>query len=331
MPLFDLFKKPFKKEVGKSFLPDDSPFAPEAQKKRYEAAMEFLKSFQERIPLLGGRPHAGTILSIAARLAGTSLYRALNSQKDIPPGTVVLSEEVNQAWPQLLDLFAFHCKQNGIDVMVKPPVTEFPDKDKPRMSLEQVRQEYQDQYDEIMKRHNLEYLEAARAGMVLASIVFQYHCTVAKDIDPYVGTGIIAMGVVEGAKTAPAPSGRIGSMPENKIENENRLVLGESEAAIAEALDHGGIFIEPNPEVLQALRQGNIDPYLIYERALRNEIEKKIARIDFVRVDVDGLFEEWKRKPQNEAPIHVRLIIWLKNNAATYGYEQSGNSWVLKN
>ncbi|HJR80914.1 MAG TPA: hypothetical protein VJ821_12635, partial [Anaerolineales bacterium] len=165
------------------------------------------------------------------------------------------------------------------------------------------------------------------------SMVFQYHYTVAKDIDPYVAAGIIAIGVVEGAKTAPPPLGSGNSTdhaPEKKIRNENRLVLGERAAATREALDHGGVFIDPNPEVLRMLQAGNIDPYLIYEKAMLDQIEAKIPRIDFVKADVDKLYEEWRSKPHSDAPIHVRLILWLKENASTYGYEQSGNSWVLK-
>jgi hypothetical protein len=303
------------------------------QKKRYDAALEFLKSFQERMPLVGGKPHAGTVLSVAARLAGTSLYRSLHYKDDVAPGTVVLSDEVNNAWPQLMNLFAFYCKQNGFDVMSKPPITEFPERDKPRMSVEQIRQEYQDQYNEIMKRHGLDHLDAARTGMIVCSIIFQYHCTRAKDIDPYVAAGIVAMGVVEGAKTAPPPlgSGRSNhnASKENAMNND-RLVLGEQDAAIQDALDNGGIFIDVNPEIARTLQAGNIDPYLVYEQGLRAQIEKKIGRIDFVQADVDKLFDEWKGKPQNQAPIHVRLIIWLKNNARKYGYEQRGNSWILK-
>ncbi len=338
MPLFDLFKKAPKKELTKapqkeplkSSMTDDSLFSPEMQKKRYEAATEFMKIFQERMPLVGGKPHAGTVLSTAARLAGTSLYRSIN-KKDIAPGVIVLSEEVNEAYPQLLNLFAFYCKQNGMDVMARPLVTKFPQQDKPLMEVAQVQAEYQDQYDEVMRKHGLDYLNGARAGMVVCSIIFQYHCTVAKDIDPYVATGIVAMGVVEGAKTAPPPfrpGGPISSVSEEKVRNKNRLVLGERDAAIQEALDNGGVFIDLNPMVLKTLQQGNIDPYIIYEQALKNQIDAKIPRIDFVKADVDKLFDEWKS--QVDAPIHVRLILWLKNNAPTYGYEQNGNSWILK-
>ena len=246
MPLSDLFRSSPKKEPAKVAqtepvkppLTDDSVFSPEMQKKRYDAAMEFIKIFQERMPLVGGKPHAGTVLAVAARLAGTSLFRAVN-KNDFEPGVIVLSEEVNQACPQLLNLFAFHCQQNGMDIMARPLVTEFPQHDKPRMDVGQVQAEYQAQYDAVMKKHGLDYLNAARAGMVFCSTVFNYHCSVARDIDRYVATGIVAMGVVEGAKTAPPPLG-----PGDKMKNKtgNRLVLGERDAAIQEARDNGGIY-----------------------------------------------------------------------------------------
>ena len=331
MSLFDLFKKSPKQEPAKTPAKpskmDDAFLSPEMQKKRHDAAMEFIKIFQEKMPLLGGKPHAGTVLAVTARLAGSSLYRSLNSQKDIVPGTVVLSNEVNEAWPQLMNIFAFYCKQNGIDVMSKPMITKFPEQNKPLMEVDQVLAEYQDQYHEIMKKHGLDYLDGARAGMVVCSITFHYHCMTVKDIDPYVATGIIAMGIVEGAKTAPPPLGSGGS---TKSEKSNRLVLGEQEAVIKETRENGGTFIEINPGVLALLKQGNLDPYLIHEKALLRQIEAKIPRIDFVNSEVDQLYDEWKQKSLDLAPIHVRLLIWLKNNSAAHKYVQDGNSWVLK-
>ena len=340
MPLFDLFKKAPKKPTqtapmgpAKASTTDDSLLSPEMQKKRYDAAMEFLKVFQEKLPLVGGKPHTGTVLAVPARLAGSSLYRSLNHNKDITPGVVVLSNEVNEAWPQLMNLFAFYCKQKNIDIMSKPPVTKFPEQDRPRMEVEEVLAEYQDQYHEIMQRHGLDTLNGARAGMIVCAMVFRHACTVAKDIDPDVAAGIVAMGIVEGAKTAPPPLGsRVprGNPAGEKGKNNNRLVLGEQDVAIQEALDHGGIFIDLNPEMLRMLKVGNIDPYLIYEKAMLAQIEAKIARIDFVKADVDQLFAQWKSKPDLQIPVYVRLIMWLKKNAGAHGYEQSGNSWVLK-
>ena len=201
MPHSNQFKKRPKMEPGA----DDSLFSPEMQNKRYEAALEFVKVLQERFLDPHGAAHAGTILATAARLAGTSLFRSLHAGRDIEPGVVVLSHEVNEAWPQLMNLFAFYCQQNGIDVMSRPPVTKIPEKDQPRTELAQTQLEFQDRYHQVMKKHGLDYLNGARAGMVACSIIFQYHCMVVKDIDPFVATGIVSMGVVEGAKTAPPP------------------------------------------------------------------------------------------------------------------------------
>jgi hypothetical protein len=46
-----------------------------------------------------------------------------------------------------------------------------------------------------------------------------------KDIDPFVATGIVAMGVVEGAKTAPPPLGSEVS-PSEKTEKRKRTITG---------------------------------------------------------------------------------------------------------
>jgi hypothetical protein len=357
MPLSDLFKRSPKKETEKppqkpGANTDPSFLSPQMQKKRYEAAMEFVAALQEKTPLLGGKPHAATVLAVPARLAGSSLFRSLNYKNEaITPGVVVLSEEVNEAWPQLLNQFAFYCKQNGTDVMSKPLVTEFTERNKPLMSVEEVLTEYQDQYHAIMKKHGLDYLQGAWAGMVVCSIVFEYHCKKARDIDPFMATGIVAMGVVEGAKTAPpalrsgsavpAPAGNtlqkdqvaeiLGSVVKSSTSGSGtRLVLGEGMDAMKDALAKGGKYVLVHPAVAEQLQQKGIDPYYVYKTALRIEMKSKIPRIDFVNADVDKLYENWRGKPEEQAPIHIRLILWLKDNAGTDGYVQSGNSWIHK-
>lgn len=338
----NLFKKSPKEEPDKK-----NPLgSPEMQKKRYDAALDFLKIFQERMPLKNDKPHAGTVLSVAARLAGTSLFRAINKE-DFPTGTVILSEEVNQAYPQLLNLFAFYCKQNGVDVISKPLVTEFPPNDKPLMDLAQIQVEYQDKYNAIMNRYGLDYLESARAGMVICSIAFEYHRK-ARDIDPHVATGIVAMGVVEGAKTAPVPlksesgtppakqNSQFDEMLKNIATNQTngsgqRLVIGEGMASMREAMSNGGKYILLHPEVENKLKQNNINPYLVYEAAMQIETGAKIPSIDFVSGNVDELVATWSGKPQDQAPIHVRLALWLEANASNLRYERKGNRWALKN
>ena len=111
---------------------------------------------------------------------------------------------------------------------------------------------------------------------------------------------------------------------------ERRFVLGEKDAAKQDALANGGGYIDINPLALKTLEDGKIDPFLIYEQAVRKQMEDKIERFDFVQMDVDAILNDWNGKPSEQAPIPVRLVLWMKENAASNGYQQSGNSWILK-
>jgi hypothetical protein len=297
---------------------------PELQKKRYEAAMEFLALLQRKYLSKDGKAHAGTVLSSAAWLAGTSLYRSLGYQADPPAGTLMLSDQVNEKWPVLLNVFLYYCQKNGFDLKPDQLDLKAGPEHQPHEEIEKVQAQFQDQYNEIMKKHGLDYWNGALAGMIVCAIVFHYHCQVTRDIEPGTAAGIVSVGVVAGAKTVPPPLGSGGPV------KQDRLVLGERHVVIRETQEHGGLFIDPNPQVLALLRQKNVDPYQIYEKALQQQIQAKIPRIDFVHADVDKQFDEWKGKNEAQAPIHVRLILWLKNNAAAHGYEQNGNSWILK-
>lgn len=203
MPLFDSFKKSPEHEPAKNALSD----LPEKLKKGRNAAIEFVPVLQAKLVSPDGRVHAGTILSAAAWLTGTSLYRAFNPKDDIPPGTTIQSNEVNKEWESLMYLFE---EYNFGDVRV--PVGRLimsalaaSDEHTPRVEMSYVQKELQDQYNAVMKKHGFDYLDGARAGVLICSLLFHHHCTVAKDINPSVAAGIVAQGIIEAAKTAPPP------------------------------------------------------------------------------------------------------------------------------
>ncbi|RPJ25165.1 MAG: hypothetical protein EHM33_15485 [Chloroflexi bacterium] len=347
MSLFNLFKKSPKREPAR-----DDPFgSPELQKRRHAAAMEFLSILQANFFSPDGKVHAGTALAAAAWLAGTSLYRSLNYKHEPAPGTVVLSKEVNEEGSKLLNLFMYYCQRNGIALKPDQLVLKTPDEHRPQMEILQVQEKFQDQYNAIMKKHGLDYLDGAKAGIIVCSIIFQYQCTRARDIDPTIAAGIVSMGIVTGAKTTPPPlksessatpvSGDQGqnnqfadilrSIAQNSIDGSGaRLVLGEGMTPMQEALSQGGKYILVHPEVVNQLKQNNIDPFLVYEAAMRIEITSKIPQIDFIGANVDELLQAWSGKPEEQAPIHVRQALWLQKNAGGLGYEKSGNSWKLK-
>lgn len=109
-----------------------------------------------------------------------------------------------------------------------------------------------------------------------------------------------------------------------------RLVLGDQDSAIQEALKNGGKFVLVHPEVIGKLQQAGLDPYIVHITALINQMEARIAQIEFVNAGVEGLVQEWSNKPKDQVPFHVRQMVWLKANAEKFGYQQDGNRWKLK-
>jgi hypothetical protein len=155
------------------------------------------------------------------------------------------------------------------------------------------------------------------------------------------------MGVLEGAKTSPVQFGSKAVSKDDSEEDKTaelfrtiagssisgsgtRLFFGERDIAVQTALDNNGKFILVHPEVEDKLKQGNIDPYIVYVTALIIEMESKIPQIDFVGGNVDQLAQQWNDKPEKSIPIHIRQMLWLKANAEKFGYQQSGNRWILK-
>jgi hypothetical protein len=96
------------------------------------------------------------------------------------------------------------------------------------------------------------------------------------------------------------------------------------------ALENGGKYILIHPAVVRELQQRNIDPFLVYEAVLRNEMESRISRIDLISGNVDQFMQAWKNRPHQQAPWHVRQVLWLLEHARAFGYERNGNSWIMK-
>jgi hypothetical protein len=351
VPLSDLFKKSPKQAPPKRPSQEDIFGSPTLQKNRIDAATEVMEIFDRNFQTPQG-PHAGTALSAAGWLAGTSLYRSFGHAQNPEPGTVMLSEKANQESQKLLNLFMYYLLQSGAQIKPEQFILQVPEAHKPLQTILQVQTAHQDEYNAIMKRHGLDYLEGARAGMIVCSMAFGYLCLRRKDIDPRIGAGIISTGIVAGAKTAPIPLKPQGDSSSvaagNNTQNNQlievlksiavnstsgsgvRLVIGEGMQSMGEALSKGGKYILLHPEVVNKLKQNNIDPYLVYEAAMRIEIGGRIPQIDFVSGNADELLQTWRGKPQEQFPIHVRQLLWLAANASGLGYEQRGNSWYLK-
>ncbi len=111
--------------------------------------------------------------------------------------------------------------------------------------------------------------------------------------------------------------------------NGTRLVLGEGMAPMSEAMKHGGRYILVHPEVIRKLEENGIDAFLGYEAALKMELDSRIPQIDFISGNVAELIKQAQGKPERQTPVHIRQLLWLRENAGNYGYRQNANSWKL--
>lgn len=347
MPSSDVFEKQPQYEPA-AYDPFGSV---EMQRKRYDAALEFSSLLQKRLPAPEGKVHAGTVLSVAAWLTGTSLYRSMPYRHNPAPGIIMLSNEVNEAWLTLLNLFLYYCQRNGVELKPDQFILKIPDAHKPQMEMRQAQEQFQDAYYAIMRKHGLDYLDGARAGVIVCAMEFYYHCTHAREIDPNVAAGLVVSGIVTAAKTVPPPLKQEGAKPAQQQTSQprkdplfdviptiarnstagegTRLVLGEGMASMREALNRGGKYILIHPDVLSTFQANDIDAFVVYTAAMQMEIASGIPQIDFAGADVDGLLQQWSGTCERELPLHVRQIKWLKENGRKSGYQQRGNSWIL--
>jgi hypothetical protein len=179
----------------------------EKLKKGRAAAIELIPILRNKLAARDGSIHAGTILSAAAWLTGTSLYRVFHVKDDLPPGTTIKSDKVNEEWESLMNLFEqlnFQKMDIPVGHLILAALVDG-DTHKPRVEMSYIQNELQDQYNAIMKKYGFHDLDAARAGVVLCSVLFQYHSTTLKEIDAYVAAGIVAQRIIEAAKTVPPP------------------------------------------------------------------------------------------------------------------------------
>jgi hypothetical protein len=68
---------------------EDSPSLPDKLRRGREAALEFLAILKRKLVASDGSLHAGTMLSAAAWLTGTSLYRSFHFEEEDRLGIVL--------------------------------------------------------------------------------------------------------------------------------------------------------------------------------------------------------------------------------------------------
>ena len=201
MAFSDIFRKFNKKEPAQ--VQDISSSSDHPGRAR-EAALEVLSILKGQLAASDGSLHAGTMLAAAAWLTGTSLYRSFNFKEDSPSGTIIKSNEVNATWEgliYLLEQYTFKKADIPIGYLILTTMGAR-NSHQPQAEMLYVQSELQGRYNAVMKKHGFGYLDGARVGIILCSILIQqFHATRIIELEP--AAGIVAEKILEAAKTIP--------------------------------------------------------------------------------------------------------------------------------
>ncbi|MGA8329873.1 MAG: hypothetical protein WB777_11335, partial [Mycobacterium sp.] len=117
----------------------------------------------------------------------------------------------------------------------------------------------------------------------------------------------------------------------------DRVVLGrwdgQESGYIGEARGNGGIFFDTGDPTWKALAEGLDTPqeqalvWPVNEHFLRTQMENQVGRIDYL-LDAEKYSSLEEMMIGRSGTYSAMEVEFLSNNAAAYGYERVGNSWV---
>jgi hypothetical protein len=177
-------------------------------KAQMDAAREFANAAQATLAV-EGRVHPPTMVSAAARMAGTYLFRSFDL--DLPglmPGQVVLSPGATEQSSVLIQVAAGILQRLGIKVDDGAAQRIAESQRSVRLEFLQTQRKLEPMFEPIQARHGLVYPNAAHAAAVATALLIN-HCS--KALDPSIAFGIAVFGFIEGSKTAPDPVRRNAS------------------------------------------------------------------------------------------------------------------------
>lgn len=126
--------------------------------------------------------------------------------------------------------------------------------------------------------------------------------------------------------------------PTNDLSNADRVVLGKWDGQdggyIGEARHNGGIYFDTGDATWNALEQGleatqsKALGWQVNEQFLRTQMENHVPRIEYVLPDgFDSVDQVARVRRETFSALEIN---YLNDNAALFGYERVGNSWVYR-
>lgn len=174
------------------------------QHKALIAAAEFFNQTARKLLTIDGKLHAETLIASVARTAGSLMYRSFGFDKNIEPGTSVLSDQANIHGPKLMNGMLVTLNQLGSKLQERELNSEY-------LSTKFSQLSYKESTDRLAPFF-LKYCEVAPLGLrdaafgaAIATAILVHDCRNVLSVDK--GAAIAVYGFVEGTKTAPYPAG----------------------------------------------------------------------------------------------------------------------------
>lgn len=145
--------------------------------------------------------HAETVVSAAARMGGTILFRTFGlPTANMPAGAPILSDIANERGPVLVEVMKAGLTGLGLEID-ESVVESGPTADHaPLITIIETQQKLDEKIAEIAAAHGLYGEEAARACALAAALLISLTRSV---LDPKISFGLAVYGFVEGTKTNP--------------------------------------------------------------------------------------------------------------------------------
>lgn len=154
--------------------------------------------------------HPETAIASCANLAGSLMLRSFNFDLTKDQGSVLLSNEANEKYPQLINILSAVLERSEVSLDKSKLGGEVSKRGaQPKLTIQQALELLQGKALEIAKRNNLSLEEMSISAALATAFVVKES---ARNIGYEIGFNVAAYGFIEGIKTVP-PSLESGEKP----------------------------------------------------------------------------------------------------------------------
>ena len=168
--------------------------------KKLLSAAEFLNDTARKLLATERGLHAETLIVSVARMAGTLMYINFDFDKNIKPGTTVLSEHANLHGPKLMELMFVTLRQLGHKVTEENLNKDYASSKFSQLSYQESCQRLAPFFIKYCEVAPISFRDAA-LGAAIATGILVHDCREVLAVEN--GAALAVYGFVEGTKTAP--------------------------------------------------------------------------------------------------------------------------------